>query len=169
MLQLEIGETYLDSVGYEYTITGFDPFRKQYFSEVPTTFGPLFYYFSPAGKSDSHWGSDIIAKRPTKSAPMPSAAPACPVQHRIRTAAEVGLDEPTLVAYGGKIAQTLKAAPYANNRTVYAVVGGDVVALVPEWVETSTLHSFPDTGTQKSWCSCCDAEGRFDWRAGKYF
>ena len=35
-------------------------------------------------------------------------------------------------------------------------------------VELVEAHKFPDTGMQRSWCSCCGVEGRFDWRSGSF-
>lgn len=37
-----------------------------------------------------------------------------------------------------------------------------------EFVTDGYVHEFVDTGTQRSWCKCCDADGVWDRAMGKF-
>lgn len=88
-----------------------------------------------------------------------STKPKCSLLYRIKTCAELGIDEPALAMLGGKIGKPGLRA----YGMMHLTIDRDVMQLPIEWLIPVPQHQWIDTGGMlKSYCKHCDATGVWD-------
>jgi len=77
-----------------------------------------------------------------------------------------GMADAYCIKYGKEKASMVETGWTDGTTTLY--FDHDTINVPKEWVNSTTMHTFVDTGTKRSWCKGCNANAHFDGTLGIY-